>query len=53
MIISLELDNTREETESICLYNLYKKVNLYMKLAGNYNIIRQGLGIIFILIFSK
>jgi hypothetical protein len=25
IVIGLEFDNTREETESICLYNLYEK----------------------------
>jgi hypothetical protein len=30
-----------------------KKIDLYVKLAGNYNIMRQGLKLVFILIFSR
>jgi hypothetical protein len=33
MITSLEFDDTREKTESICLYNLYEKGRLVRKVS--------------------
>jgi hypothetical protein len=43
-----------EKKQNRHVYVTYiKRVDLYMKLAGSYNIIRQGLGLIFISMFSR
>jgi hypothetical protein len=42
----------KKQNQYVCIIYI-KRVDLYIKLAGNYNIIRQGLGLVFISMFLR